>query len=155
MSKGPISAKPLTSSFTATTAKSLRNARGSVPATVMIAKLEERGSALRERAILLHKKFEDRWVAKEAIRIWQGHLARTAKLPVPKDVDPSVMPQSVMRMASYNIQARTNRRLTKIDAITTRMGNSVIRNLAPANLKVQFNLAAPKEQPSRKLTVRR
>jgi len=41
------------------------------------------------------------------------------------------------------MQARTTRRLAKINAITTRLSNAVVRNLAPPDLKRTFSEAAP------------
>ncbi len=143
MAKDTGSPKGLTPTFSATTSLAVRNAAGSVPATAMIAKLEEKGSRIKERARQHHKNFEDRWVANETLRLWQRHLTEAAKHPVPKGVTPKVSVESFSRTASHNVQARTNRRLANINAITTRMSNAVVRNLSPPDLKRSFNEAAP------------
>jgi len=136
---GPARPAP---AFAATTSLAAGNAARSVPATAMIAKIDARGVTLKERAIEHYKRFEPRWVAAESFRIWERHMAENAKYPAPKNAKP-VTPLSLLKMASHNVQARTNRRLSNINAITTRMGNAVVRNLAPPDLKRTFNEAAP------------
>jgi len=143
MAKDTGSARGITPSFSAATPSAIRNAAGSIPATAMIAKLEEKGSRIKERARQHHKNFEDRWVANETIRLWQRHLSEAAKHPVPKGVMPKVSVENFARTASHNVQARTNRRIANINAITTRMSNAVVRNLVPPDLKRTFNEAAP------------
>ncbi|HQS14893.1 MAG: hypothetical protein B7Y08_06525 [Rhodospirillales bacterium 24-66-33] len=137
------STKGLAPTFSAATPLAVRNAAGSVPATAMIAKIQEKGSRIKERARQHHKNFEDRWVANETLRLWQRHLTDAAKQSIPRGVTSNVTAASFTRTASHNIQARTARRLAKINAITTRLSNAVVRNLAPPDLKRTFSEAAP------------
>jgi len=145
----------LTSSFSAPSSGAMTKVAGSVPATLMVTKIQEKGDRIKERAKQHHKNFEDRWVSKEIIRLWQRHLEVSAKHPVPKGVTPKVTAENFHNTASHNVTARTNRRLGLINAITTRMSNAVARNLPAASLKRSFNEAAPMERLVKNPTMKR
>jgi len=145
----------LASAFSAPSSGAMTKVAGSVPATLMVTKIQEKGDRIKERARQHHKNFEDRWVANETIRLWQRHLDVSAKFPVPKGVTPKVTVASFSNTASHNVQARTNRRLAKINAITARMSNAVARNLPAASLKRSFNEAAPMERAIKNPTMKR
>lgn len=145
----------LTSTFSAPSSGAMSKVVGSVPATLMVTKIQEKGDRIKERAKQHHKNFEDRWVANETLRLWQRHLEVSAKLPVPKGVTPKVTVESFSRTASHNVTARTNRRLGKINAIVSRMSNAVARNLPPTSLKRNFNEAAPMERAIKNPTMKR
>lgn len=144
-----------TAAFKRTTPPAMQRAARSPTTLQALSKLEQRSQAIKERALAHHKNFEDRWTAKEAIRIWQRHLAQTASHPIPKGVDRTVMPEGISKMASQNVQARTHRRLARINAIKVRMGNSILRNLAQPSPRLAFNQAGPGDTPARKQTLKR
>lgn len=154
-SNGRNRATGASAAFSRTTPPAVQRAAGAPTTLQALSRLEQRTSAIKERAVAHYKNFEDRWVAKEAIRIFQRHLAKEGGHPAPKGVDRTVMPESVMKMASQNVQARTHQRLARINAIKARMGNSIARNLAPTSARIAFNQAAPGEQPVRKQTQKR
>ncbi|WP_414468082.1 hypothetical protein [Methylobacterium currus] len=107
--------------------------------------IERRATAARQRALDLHRAFEDRWTAKEAIRLWQRHLQRAGQLDAPKGAVRTVDEKEVLKIAARNVQARTSRRLEKIESIKTRMANAVVRNLGTPSLRTTFDKAAPSE----------
>jgi hypothetical protein len=151
--KGPP--KGVSASFNAKTPVGIEYAAGSVASTIAVSRIERRSDVLKERARAHHKKFEDRWVAKEAIRIWQRHLKESAAHPSPRGVNRALMPEGILKAASHNVQARTNRRLALINTIKTRMGNAVVRNMAPPSPRQAFNEVAPKERPAPNQTLKR
>jgi len=128
--------------FSAAIPSAVVRVAGNPPALNMLSRIETRAGALRQRAIDHHKAFEDRWTAKEAIRIWKRHLAEHAKHPAPAGVQRDVMPEAIMKMAAQNVRARTIRRLSLIKAIKTRMGNAVARNVNASPLRQSFAQAA-------------
>lgn len=154
-SEGKGRAAGLTATFSSTTPPALQHAAGAPTTIRALSKLEERGATIKERAIAHYKNFEDRWTAKEALRIWQRHLAQAGLQPVSKGVDRTIMPEGVMRMASQNVLARTHQRLARINRIKAHMGNSIARNLGPPSPRIAFNDAAPAERPIRKQTLKR
>lgn len=108
-----------------------------------LAGIEKRAEQLRQRALDHYKRFEDRWTAKEAMRLFTQHHAQSAFHPAPTGVSRHVSPEALMKIASRHVQARTNRRLAKINAISTRLSNAVVRNLESMSLKRSFDGASP------------
>lgn len=145
----------LSSTFARSTPPAVQRAAHAPTSLKALSRLEERSAAIKERAFAHYKKFEDRWVAKEAIRIWQRHLAQPGLYPAPKSVDRTVAPEGLSKMASRNVLTRTHQRLARINSIKTRMGNAIVRNLAPPSLKQGFNQAAQAERPTQKQTMKR
>lgn len=116
------------------------------PATFQILKgIEKRSEDIRQRAIDHYKRFEDRWTAKEALRLCARHNAQSASHPAPPGVRRDIPPEAMMRNASRNVEARTNARLAKINAIQTRMSNAVVRNTNEVSLHRAFNHVAPEK----------
>lgn len=112
--------------------------------------IEKRSEDIRQRAVAHYKRFEDRWTAKEAMRLWARHNAQSASHPAPAGVRRDITPEAMMRNASRNVQARTNARLAKINAIQTRMSNAVVRNMEELSLHQTFNRAAPEQSDRRR-----
>lgn len=144
----------LSASFAAGTPVAIKHAARSVPAISTLSALEKRSSEIKERALLHYKNFEHRWVAKEAIRIWQRQLSQSATHPAPKGATSSVNADAIMRMASRNVLARTHQRLARINSIKTRMGNAIVRNMAPPSPRRAFNEVAPKERSQKQILKR-
>lgn len=93
-----------------------------------VGNLQSRVNRIKTRLREHYKKYEEPWVAKEGIRIWQKQLkAAQGRNPVP--VDP---PAAIMLEARRNVRARVARRMTNINEIRTRMENAFLRNRASA-----------------------
>lgn len=142
---GTDPALPLRRAFVLTISAAHRRAAGNPTALKALTGIERRAAATRQRALDLHRAFEDRWTAKEAIRLWQRHLTRSGKLDAPEGAVRAVDEKQVLKIAAANVRARTSRRLSKIEGIKTRMANAVVRNLGSPSLKASFGEAAPGE----------
>jgi len=139
----------LSKSFDITTPKAYLRAAEHPAAFAMLSGIEKRGEALKDRAQDLYRKFEDRWTSKEAMRLWAHYNAQSASHPAPSGTHRDVTPEALMKIASRNVQARTNARLSKINMIKTRMSNAVVRNLQAVSLKRSFDNAAPIDGPKK------
>lgn len=139
MSKRPTISPP----FNATTLPAYTRA-GRNPSTISaLAAIEGRAERVNRRAVEHYKKFEDRWVAKEAIRLWQRRLEAQGRHPLPPDEVRKVSAEEIAKVASRNVIARTNARLSKINAAKVRMTNALVRNLNRTTIRQAFNEAAP------------
>ena len=132
--------------FDAGNSPAYARAAGSPAAVKALSVIERRYAATKSRMIAHHQKFEDRWTAREAMRIWKDQLAQNARYPAPKGEAREIMPDAVMRIAQRNIQARTNLRLSALNAVRSRMSNAVIRNLDLPKASREFKLAASTDQ---------
>lgn len=141
--------KNLSRTFDVTTPKAYLRAAKNPAAFAILSGIEQRGEALKDRAQDLYRKFEDRWISKEAMRLWARHNAQSASHPAPTGTRRDVTPEALMKIASRNVQARTNARLSKINQIKTRMSNTVVRNLEAVSLKRSFDTAAPADGPKK------
>lgn len=139
--------------FGATTSPGLARSVRNPAATSAIASIERRADAIKARALEQAKAFQDRWVAREMLRLYQAHRAQAEQHPGPPGAQRELAPEVVARMASRNVQARTTMRLSKINAIKTRMGNAVARNLEQPKLSPEFNQTAA-TAPRRSLRVK-
>lgn len=139
--------KDLSRSFDLTTPPAYLRAAKNPVAFRMLGAIEKRTEAIKERAIAHYRKFEDRWTAKEAMRLWARHNAQSASHPAPQGARRDITPEALMKAASREVQARTNLRLARINAIRTRMINVVARNVEAASLKRSFEDAAPAQSP--------
>lgn len=139
----------LSKAFDVTTPKAYLRAAENPAAFAILSGIERRGEALKDRAQDLYRKFEDRWISKEAMRLWARHNAQSASHPAPTGARRDVTPEALMKIASRNVQARTNARLSKINQIKTRMSNTVVRNLQAVSLKHSFDNAAPPDSPKK------
>jgi hypothetical protein len=146
---------PLSSSFDRTTPAAYARASGDPVALKALSSVERRAEAVRQRALNHFKNFEDRWTAKEAIRIWERHLAQNALHPAPPGVKKDVSPEAILKIASRNVAARNNRRLSKINAIKTRMSNALIRSIEQPSLRQTFHEASPVRAPTLQTDPRR
>lgn len=138
--------KDLSKSFDLTTPKAYLRAAKNPVAFRTLGAIEKRAEAIKERAVAHYKKFEDRWTAKEAMRLWARHNAQSVSHPAPEGAR-AVTVEALMKMASRQVQARTNLRLARVNAIKTRMSNAVVRNLDAVSLKRSFEGAAPPQEP--------
>lgn len=124
---------------------------GGNPATVKaLSAVERRAAKLKARAVEHARTFQDRWTAKEAIRLWQKRLEQQTKYPAPAGEDRTVVPEEVLKLASRNVQARTMRRLAMINCIKARMSNTIVRNMDTPKLTRTFTRAVgdPVRQPA-------
>ena len=139
--------------FNKTTPAAFRSAGGNPTSIKALSRIEDRAAQIKVRAIDHFKAFQDRWTAKEAIRIWQQRVDQHAQHPGPDGSAPHTTPEEVLKLAGQVVRARTVRRLSKINAIKTRMTNAVARNLETPRLKQTFERTAsnaPKQQLRRK-----
>lgn len=141
----PTERKSLGALFKQVNPRAYAAVQGNPAAVRTLAKIETRANAIKKKTIAHHKHFEDRWVAKETIAIWQRHLASNAKNPAPPGVEQKVAPAGVMRLANQVVQARTTARLSRINEVKTRMQNAVVRNFRQSMMPA-FNQAASPEQ---------
>ena len=141
----------LRSKFSQTTSEAHKRAAGNETILAALSKIETRSDRIKQRAMQHYKNFEDRWTAKELVRLYDRQLSQNAQHPAPPGAARGSSPDSLGKMASHNVMARTNRRIAKINAIKTRMSNSVVRNLEPGPLKQTFNEKAPEpDKPTQK-----
>lgn len=146
----------LSNTFAKTTPAAFTRANGDVRLIKTLARIGERADTLREKVIAHAAKFEDRWVAKEAMRVWEKQLQLQKQHPGPAASEPGVSKNEIMRIAQRNIAARTNQRLTLVNTIRTRMENAVIRNRTDRNLTPVFEQAAapaPHQRQRRRRTI--
>lgn len=137
--------------FSKTISAAQLRAAGNPTALSALSTIETRTDRIRQRAMQHYKNFEDRWTAKEIVRLYDRQLSQHAQHPAPPGAARGFSPDALGKMASHNVMARTNRRIAKINAIKTRMSNSVVRNLEPAPLKITFNEKAPEpDKPTQK-----
>ncbi|WP_149535741.1 hypothetical protein [Siccirubricoccus phaeus] len=137
--------------FEQATPKSFTRAGGN-PATVKaLSAVERRAAKLKAKAVEHARRFQDRWTAKEAIRIWQKRLEQQAKHPAPPGEERTVFPEEVLKLASRAVQSRTARRLATINGIKARMSNTIVRNMDSPKLTRAFTGAAgdPAPKPER------
>lgn len=118
--------------FSQTTSVAYERANGNPTALSALSTIEARSNRIKQRAHDHYKNFEDRWTAKEIVRLYNRQLAQNAQHPAPPGAGHGLSPDALAKMASHNVMARTNRRIAKINAIKTRMSNSVVRNLKPS-----------------------
>lgn len=135
--------RSIAKAFDLTTPAAYLKAAQNPAAFQILSGIERRSERARQRALDHYKHFEDRWIAKEAMRLFLQHTSQSAAHPAPPGVRRGVTIESMMRNASRNVQARTNARLAKINAIQTRMSNAVSRNTEEVSLHRAFNHAAP------------
>lgn len=148
-------AKPpgqVTSAFEAATPKAFTRVGRNRAAISALAVIERRAERIRNRAIQHYKRFEDRWVAKESIRIWHRQSQAQAKAGAPAGETPSPNVEAISRLAARNVKARTHARLNRINGIKTRMSNALVRSLEQQALKQEFNRSAPERLPQRRIT---
>lgn len=142
-------ATPLSNAFGRTTPAAFARADGDVRLIRTLARIEQRSEAVRKKVIAHAGKFEDRWVAKEAMRVWEKQLQLQKQHPGPVGSEPGISKNEIMRIAQRNVAARTNQRLTRVNAIRTRMENAVIRNRTDRNLTPTFSQAAAPVQTNK------
>lgn len=108
--------------------------------------IERRAAALKEKVRAHHRKYEESWVAKEAIQLWQKRSGLTADHPAPTSVPGAYVAQSIMGQARRNVTARATRRLIAINEIKTRMENAVVRTRHQRSRK-QDAVPGPDQKP--------
>jgi len=144
----PSDRRALRTDFGDTTSTAQERAAGHPAALKLLSAINSRAYAVRQRAIAHHKACEDRWTAKEAMHLWKRLLTENARFPGPPGVKQDVAPEAVMKMAARNVRARTVARLSRINAIKTRMSNAVARNLDTPRMRRDFSDAAPEQRPN-------
>lgn len=103
-------------------------AQGSVSAVEQIGLIERRSAKLRDKVRSHFNKYEESWVAREAVAIWHRRAGITAGHPAPQGAPPKHAVQSIMADARRNVRARVTQRLMRVNGIKSRMENSVVRN---------------------------
>jgi hypothetical protein len=142
-----VSKRPLSFTFAKTTSPSTRRARGNATILSALSTIEARAGNTRQKVIDHYRKFEDRWVAKETVRLHQRHLAQQGGRPAAPTEAPQPTAEMFAKQAAHNVQARVNKRLTKVASIKTRMTNAVTRSLEPQPLHRDFARAAHDPNP--------
>lgn len=128
----------LATEFNRTTPLAIARALQNRPALQILSRIESRAAALKEKAKVHHKNFEDRWTTREMFRIAARQEAANRRYPGPGGFVPPVDRDEVYKIAVRQMTAKLNRRLTKINEIKTRMSNAVVRNIDPS-LTQEFN----------------
>lgn len=90
--------------------------------------IDRRTAMIRERVRAHFQKYQESWVAREAIAIWQKRAGFTNEHPVPDGAPGKYVAQSIMMEARKNVRARVGQRLTRVSMVKTRMENAVVRN---------------------------
>lgn len=103
-------------------------ANGNPGAVEQLGMIERRAAMVREHVRAHFKKYQEGWVAKEAIAIWQKRAGFTNDHPAPEGAPGKYVAQSIMMEARRNVRARVVQRLTRVNVVKTRMENAVVRN---------------------------
>lgn len=142
----------LTFSFTKTSSPAARRARGNATILSALTTIEARAGHTKQSVLEHYRKFEDRWVAKETVRLHQRHLNQQTIRPAAPMGAPAPTAEMFAKQAAQNVLARVNRRLTNVASIKTRMTNAVTRSLEPQPMHRDFARAAydPKPETQRK-----
>lgn len=115
--------------------------------------IDNRSGTLKEKARKHFAKYEETWVVKEAIGLLDQRLGNNTMPNLPASAK-RLTRDSMMQEARRNVHARMTNRLTKINGISTRMTNSVIRNAQKRSVEnspsAKVGDASPKKgSPSR------
>ena len=102
--------------------------QGNSNAVEQLGLIERRAAMVRERVLAHFKKYQESWVAREAIAIWQKRAGFTHEHPAPDGAPGKYVAQSIMMEARKNVRARVGQRLTRVNMVKTRMENAVVRN---------------------------
>ena len=108
---------------------SFARARGETPVVEQLSAIHRRADRISDRLRKHCQKFEESWVAKEAIQIWNKRTELSAKHPAP-DGAPNIAldPQVIMQQARRTVRARMTKRLSNVNQTRTRMENAVLKN---------------------------
>ena len=93
------------------------------------------------------KKFQEVWIAREAIKVWQKRSALKAKHPSPLNYfHRGLAPDSIMKRARHNVRARMAKRLSGVNQVKTRMENNIVRTqkYAERDRNLSLSRAFPK-----------
>ena len=103
--------------------------QGRPEAVSQLRTIDMRAGQMRARMRQHFVRYQEAWVAKEAIRVWQKRAALTAKHPPPFNyMRESLTARSIMQEARRNVRARMTGRLTRLNRIETQMQNAVVRS---------------------------
>jgi len=98
-------------------------------ATAALRTLDHRSAHIKKSMRQHFRKFQEVWVAREAINIWQKRSALKANHPAPFNYfHRSLAADVIMKQARRNVQVRMSKRLSRVNKIKTRMENNVVRN---------------------------
>lgn len=137
-------------------ARAMRNAnpeafgkvQGDNDATARLAAIERRADRIKDRMRRHYASLQDRWVAREAIALWQRHDKLAAASNLPAEARRIQAPQSIILTAERNVAARVAARLTKINEIKTRLQNGLVRSQpVPAQGQVPQHSRAIRRTP--------
>lgn len=133
MAKSPSSYRPdlrgrQQAAFRRANPDAFGRAGGNPGAVEQIGMIERRAAQVRERVRAHFKKYQESWVAKEAIAIWQKRAGFANEHPAPASAPGRYVAQSIMMEARRNVRARVVQRLTRVNVVKTRMENAVVRN---------------------------
>jgi len=106
-------------------------AAGNPVILAQLAAIDTRAEFAKTRARAHFWRYEETWVVREALSLWNKRPAASMQeLPA---MAREYAQASIMTEARRNVRARMTNRLTKINSISTRMTNSVLRNLRAMN----------------------
>ncbi len=105
---------------------------GDVPAIRQIAAIDRRVVDVKDRMRKHLTRFEESWVAREAVSLWQKRAVLAAKHPTPQGPSgsASLSADELMSEARRNVRARGTRRMSAINRIGGTMKNAVTNTLA-------------------------
>lgn len=143
--------------FAAATPASVKAVGGDPAALNQLAAIERRAASVKERFRAHYQKYQEVWVAKEAVKIWRlrGGLSSG---PVPASAHgKEITANGVMADARRNVHARAIGRISNVNSIKTRLSNAVVRNAQSNKLSQTFKSAndveaSPSMRKKRKLT---
>ena len=103
-------------------------AQGDPAMVKKLAAIEQRAGRIKNRVRAHCSHFQDNWTAREAITLWQKRAALVAKHPAPANAPKAELePGKIMADARRRVISRATNRLSKVNAIKTRMANAVLR----------------------------
>jgi hypothetical protein len=126
-------------------------------ATRQLAMIEARTAALKERFSAHFRKYEEVWVAREAIKLALKGMA----VPPSPAPEPTFAPQKSPTVNGYMTQARANvrgraiRRVTLINHVRAKLRNAIVNNANDPYLSRKFQRVADPVDPAPRPKIRR
>jgi hypothetical protein len=133
---------------------SFGRAQGDAAAVRQLGQIQARSSAIKDRARAHYRRFEESWVAREAISLWQKRAGFTDEHPAPEGAPGKYVAHSIMTQARRNVRARLVQRLTRVNAVKTRMENAVVRNRPRQTQDLQTERPEPLPAVLRRRTIK-
>lgn len=139
MSRGSKDGKPTvapapTASFGLANPPAMARAQGRPHMVRQLEAVDQRVANVKSRMRQHCERFQETWVAREAVRLWKERAELALKHKAPAQAAVRILsPDDLLSLARRNVRARIGQRLSTINRIGERMRNTVTRTLKPAS----------------------